>query len=187
MAGDLQSREKFDTPPSPFWTRRHFFRGGGGVYISKPPGQGILCPPPSFIHCPPLEGSFQGWGVEVCKIWPCIKAEWPTSKNMPNFLFLSNKIVTVHNLFCESANRALVVVTMWQCSDDILEKDSLIHGCLLHVSCCEPIGLSQQWPHLSIPHKVGLTSRSTNSLSLVAQCSATRDTVAATAPVPTQF
>ena len=27
---------------------------------------------PPFIHPPPLEGSFQGWGVGVHKIWPCM-------------------------------------------------------------------------------------------------------------------
>ena len=31
------------------------------------PAAGILYPPPNFIHHPPLEGYFQGWGEEVYK------------------------------------------------------------------------------------------------------------------------
>ena len=48
-------------PPSPFGFRR-----------LKPPRQEFYTPPPlkTFIHPQPLEGSFQGWGVGVYKLWP---------------------------------------------------------------------------------------------------------------------
>ena len=43
--------------------------GGGGVYFEAPRGKNFICPPPPFIHTPPLGGYFQGWGG-VYKIRP---------------------------------------------------------------------------------------------------------------------
>ena len=57
------SREKLYSPPPspPFLAKSHFSgEGGGGVYF-EPHAVGILYPPP-FIHPPPLEGYYQGWG-----------------------------------------------------------------------------------------------------------------------------
>ena len=56
-------------PLPPLLVRKQFLGGGGGVYILKPPRQD----PPSFIHPPPLEGSFQGQGVGVYKSGPVTK------------------------------------------------------------------------------------------------------------------
>ena len=55
----FSSMEKLYTPHPPlhFLARRHFSGDGGGWYILNPPASGILCPPPSFINPPPLEGS----------------------------------------------------------------------------------------------------------------------------------
>ena len=60
------SRENLYTPPPPlppFLAKRHFSgEGGGGVYFEAPRGRNFIRPPPPFIHPPPLEGYFQGWG-----------------------------------------------------------------------------------------------------------------------------
>ena len=54
------------TPPPlpPFLAQRHFpGEGGGGVYSEAPRGRNFIRPPPPpFIHPPPLDGYFQGWG-----------------------------------------------------------------------------------------------------------------------------
>ena len=60
----LKSGDKLYTPhPLPlFLAKRHFpGEGGGGVYFEAPRGRNFIRPPP-FIHPPPLEGCFQGWG-----------------------------------------------------------------------------------------------------------------------------
>ena len=65
------SRAKLYTPPPPsphFWPEGTFQWRGVGVNILRPHAAGILYAPPPFIHPPPLEGSFQGWGG-----WGCIK------------------------------------------------------------------------------------------------------------------
>ena len=70
----LDSKEKLYTPPPPpFWPEGIFLRrrGGGGVYFESPPRQDFYTTPP-VIRPPPLGGYFQGWGVEVYKIRPCI-------------------------------------------------------------------------------------------------------------------
>ena len=62
-AAFLCSRGKLYTPPPPppFLAKRHFpVEGGGGVYFEAPRGRNFI--PPPFIHPPPLEGYFQGWG-----------------------------------------------------------------------------------------------------------------------------
>ena len=52
-------------PRSPmFWPEGIFQGRGGGLYFLKSPAAGILYPP-LFHTPPPLEGSFQKWGVGV--------------------------------------------------------------------------------------------------------------------------
>ena len=78
----VSSRAKLYTPPPPppFLTIRHFSgEGGGGVYSEAPRGRNFIRPPPPFIHPPPLEGSFQGWGG-VYKIWPRISGSPKNSR-----------------------------------------------------------------------------------------------------------
>ena len=50
-------------PPSPLFLAKRHFSGEGceGVYFEAPRGRHFVRPPP-FIHPPPLEGYFQGWG-----------------------------------------------------------------------------------------------------------------------------
>ena len=61
----MQGEILYAPPHSPphFWLNGTFQRSGVGVYILRPHAAGILyAPPPLFMHPPPLEGSFQGWG-----------------------------------------------------------------------------------------------------------------------------
>ena len=65
-------------PPHPISGHKAFFReGGGSVYFEAPRGRNFIRPPPPppFIHPPPLEGSFQGWGGGACiKFGPVVFA-----------------------------------------------------------------------------------------------------------------
>ena len=60
----VPGRNCIHPPPSPhFWLKGIFSgEGGGGVYFEAPRGRIFIRPPPLFIHPPPLEGYFQGWG-----------------------------------------------------------------------------------------------------------------------------
>ena len=62
----LQGKVVYAPPPSPFWARKEFWGGGGGGCIFWTPRGRNFIRPPSFIHPPPLEGSFQGWGGGGC-------------------------------------------------------------------------------------------------------------------------